>query len=417
MPQAPKILIVTGELSGDMHAAHLVMQLKKLIPDARFYALGSDNLRAVGAEILIDTLTWGSIGIFEGLKRAPRIMRAWKYLRNNIIVEQYDLIIPVDYRVLNLKVLNLCRELGIPSAYYMAPVVWPVKKQGALLFGLDGLLRKLAGGSAREKKNRYSEIAELADLVLVPFPFALEGYRKAGANHRFTGHPLSSLIKLKKTPLQVRVEQGVPARAKIVGLYPASRTHEIRHHLPTVLKAAKKIIQSGRRAWFYLSCASPQYRDAFWGELKKQGLEGQVKLVEGNDWDLMNAADLVVTKTGTICHEATFLKKPMVCFYTLHGAVLEWILKTFVIDFPFVAFPNVIAGREVVPELIQQRFSTENLVLEIEALLDDDERQQNMVEGLGEVRDACGVEHSVLKSAEAIAGLLDERNTDGSSVG
>jgi lipid-A-disaccharide synthase len=400
-----------------MHAAHLVLALRRLLPDTEFDALGSHNLRDAGAEILIDTLKWGSIGIFEALKRAPRLYVAWGNLKKYIETGGYDLVIPVDYRVLNLKVLHLCRELGIPTAYYMAPVTWPVSRQGALLFGLDGMIRRLAGGSSKAGMNRYQEIADTADLVLVPFPFAVNGYKEAGANFRFTGHPLSSLIKVNKTPLQVRVEMRVPGKLPIVGLYPASRTHEIKHHLPTLLGAAKKIVDSGRQIFFYLSCASPEYRDTFVRALRDHDLEGVIRLVDGNDWNLMNAADLVVTKTGTICHEATFLLKPMVCFYTIHGALMEWLLRTFVVDFPFVAFPNVIAGREIVPELIQRRFTVDNLARDITELMDDQDRQSRMIEDLTAVRDECHVRDSVPLAAEAIVDMLENEKLEEARLG
>ncbi|MFH1514468.1 MAG: hypothetical protein ABIG42_03315, partial [bacterium] len=181
MPSAPRILISTGELSGDYHASNLVRAIRKQAPDTVFLGIGSHNMKSAGVEILHDSTDWGGIGVFSSLLKAPEIYRIGRNFIRQIPELDLDLIIVVDYRVFHAAILKGVRHLEIKKLYYFAPVRWPgfePFRLGKLYANLLANLKHINPHLGRETKNRFDALSELADKLILAYPLSIEEYKK-----------------------------------------------------------------------------------------------------------------------------------------------------------------------------------------------------------------------------------------------
>ena len=395
----PLVFISTGDLSGDMHAAYLVARMRQdwaknhpENPELRFAAAGSSHLRDAGVEIWEDSTFWGAIGIFEGMKILPRLLRAKSRLVRRIRKEKPSLVIAVDYRSLNMSLLKDIRRRPDgtiqPAAYYISPVLWwkpgETVERKAIDRAVD-TLKKIPGAKGKGLRDRFEAMAELVDLALVAYPFSLDAYERAGVNYRFIGHPLGQIAlkaaeERKYLSRYAKETQGM----RLVGIAPGSRLHELRYHMPVLRELVDRLGKRYPNLWLYCPIPSPRLE----GPIKEGfGFSGKkITFVPDDCYDLMAASDLLIVKSGTSVQLALLLAVPAVTFYKIGADWMVRLGRRMFQELPYYAFPNLLAGKEVIPEFIQSRFNLANLYVACTELLDDPAVAGHMRAELAELR-------------------------------
>jgi lipid-A-disaccharide synthase len=416
---SPLIVFIAGDLSGDLHASCLLKRLQSDWalkypgrPPIRFAAAGSEHLRSAGAEIWEDATTWGAIGLVEGLKRLPTLIEAKRRLVARIRKEKPDLVIPVDFRAFNMSLLKDIRYRPDGSvqkaAYYIAPVLWASPKEGkarsAVSAAVD-VFRKLPGKAGRGARDRFEALAELVDVALVAYPFSLEAYERAGVNYRYIGHPLGRIAQdeaQKRKYLSVYGSEIGDRR--IVGVALGSRIHELRYHMPVIRELIERLLTRYPDLWVFCPVPSEKFKLLLG---KMFGPVGEkVHFVPDDCYDLMESSELLIFKSGTSIQLALLLAVPAVTFYKLASRWMVALGKKLFQDLPFYAFPNLLAGREVIPEFVQERFTLPNIYVACTELLDDKAKAGHMRAELAEVRKLTMKPDPIGEASEAILELL-----------
>jgi lipid-A-disaccharide synthase len=396
---SPFVFFSAGDLSGDMHAAYLARHLRdewaRRHPGStiRFAAAGSGHLKAAGAEIWEDTTHWGVIGIFEGVKKLPKLLTAKRNLIRRIRREKPDLVIAVDYRGFNMSLLKDIRirpdGSRQPAAYYVSPVLWWSPKKGksrkALSTAVDAA-RKIPGAE-KNTRDRFTALKELVDLALVVYPFSLDAYERAGVNYHYIGHPLGQIaMEVAEEKKYLHKYASEIEGKRLVGIAPGSRLHEIRYHMPILRELVARLLIRYPDLWFY--CPVPDssmekvIRDNFGWVAKK------ITFVPDDCYDLMAESDLLIVKSGTSVQLALLLAVPAVTFYKIGSPWMVKLGKKLFQDIPYYTFPNLLAGREIVPEFVQENFTLPNIYVACTELLDDPAKAGHMRAELAELRKA-----------------------------
>jgi lipid-A-disaccharide synthase len=359
-----KVMIVTGEASGDMHGANLIKAMRVIQPGLSVCGMGGEALIAQGMEPLYDAAKLSVIGLSEVFSHLGDIRAAQRILGRQLEVDRPGLLILIDLPDFNLMLAKKAKKLGIPVFYYISPQVW-------------------AWRSGRVKK-----IKRLVDRMAVIMPFEKDFYRQRGMEVDFVGHPLLDEVKIKGSRTEFLVEHGIKDTGqKIVGILPGSRKKEVAAMLPVFIEAAKLIAKKLDRTTFLLPVA-PTLTDADLTGcgLEKSGLD--IRPIRGDRYDLMAACDAVAAASGTVTLELAILKVPMVVSYRL--SPISYFLGRRFIKVDYASLVNLIAGREVVPELIQENATPGNISVELMKLLVNKDAGALMKKELIEVVDSLG---------------------------
>ncbi len=418
--KSPLVFISAGDISGDMHAAHLVDRMKEEwlgrhpgIP-IRFAAAGASHLQAAGCDLWEDSTFWGVMGIFEGIKILPKLLLAKRRLIKRINREKPDLVIVVDYRTFNLSLLKEIRDrpdgTKQKSAYYISPVLWwtpsETTEHKAVGKAVDQI-RKIPGAAKRGVRDRFEAMADLIDLALVAYPFNLDAYDRAGVNYRYIGHPLGQIAQKMASEGKYLQKYGKMIEGKrLVCVAPGSRTHELRYHLPVLRELLERLNKRYHDLWFYCPVPSPKLekiiRDGFGFEAKK------ITFVPDDCYDLMAESDLLIVKSGTSVQLALLLAVPAVTFYKLTSEWMVKLGKRFFQKLPFIAMPNLLAKREVIPELVQSKFTLPNLYVACTELLDDPAVAGHMRAELAELRKLTMKDDPIGEASRKLCDLLEQ---------
>jgi lipid-A-disaccharide synthase len=358
-----------------MYAARLATALQKRL-DVRIFGMGGPQMRAAGVEIVMDYEAVAVVGITEILKHLPSLLRAM----DRIVVEagrrEPALAILTDFPGFHLRLARKLKAHGIPNVYYICPQFWAWRPWRVNLI-----------------RRRFKK-------ALCIFPFEEEFFSKAGISTEFIGHPLVGAVEVTKDRRQFCEEHGLSSETALVTVLPGSRRGELRHHLPVLQEACARIHEKVP-AQFVIAAAHPQDVD----QLKGGWPPGmRVQVVTGETYNALAAADAAIVSSGTATVEAALLDVPMVVVYrvsALTAALAKPLVRT-----PHFAMVNLIAGRQVVPELVQDNFTPEKVAVEILKLLQDATARSAIRAGLKEVRQRLGAPGAVERAADAIAGLL-----------
>jgi lipid-A-disaccharide synthase len=341
-----KVMIVTGEASGDMHGANLIKAMKAIQPDLAVYGMGGEALVSQGMELLYDAAKLSVIGLLEVFSHLSDIKAAQRILGQRLKEDRPGLLILIDLPDFNLMLAKKAKKLGIPVFYYISPQVW-------------------AWRSGRVKK-----IKRLVDRMAVIMPFEKDFYQQRGMAVDFVGHPLLDEVKSKCSRAEFLVEHGIKENGqKIIGILPGSRKKEVAGMLPVFIEAARLIAKKLDRTTFLLPVA-PTLTDA---DLAGHGLEESgldIRLIRGERYDLMAACDAVVAASGTVTLELAILKVPMVVAYRV--SPISYFLGRRFIKVDYASLVNLIAGREVVTELLQENALSGKISDELLRLLIDE---------------------------------------------
>ncbi|EAX46456.1 lipid-A-disaccharide synthase [Thermosinus carboxydivorans Nor1] len=369
-----KVMLSVGEASGDLHGASLAAALKTLCPDIKLIGMGGQAMRAAGVDIIYDIADLGVIGLVEVLKNLRKLFKLRDFLADYMERERPDVLVVIDYPGFNMRLAKIAKAKGIPVVSYISPSAW-------------------AWGRGRAK-----EVAEVVERVAAIFPFEAEVYREAGANVTFVGHPLLDVVKPSMTKDEAYAYFGADPERPLVLLMPGSRQQEIANLLPVMLAAGEKIAARIADCQFFLPVASTISREMLQNIIGNYKLP--VKLTTDRNYDLMNIAQVAIAASGTATLETALMGVPTVIIYKV--AALTYFLGKFLVKIPYIGLPNIIAGRQVVPELLQDAANPDNVAREALALLMGGARRDQMLRDLTEVRAKLGEAGAVQRVARVV---------------
>ncbi|GBE12948.1 lipid-A-disaccharide synthase [bacterium BMS3Abin13] len=361
-----QIMIVAGEASGDLHGAHLVQAMRELEPGLRFCGLGGRELKAAGVEILYDAARLAVVGLTEVISHLGDLLAARRILLKRMRERQPALLILIDFPDFNLLLAAKAKKLGIPVFYYISPQVWAWRS------------------------GRVRKIGRLADRIGVILPFEQEFYHRRGVQVDFVGHPLMDSVHATMSRDEFLAGRSIDPDKVVVGLLPGSRKKEIISLLPPFLAAARLLTErSGQNFVFLLpraSTISPELLEENGVGRYRDSLD--LRVIDEKRYDLMAACDAVVVASGTVTLELAILGVPTVVTYRFSPRTYH--LGRLLIKLQWFSLVNLIAGRTVIPELLQAQVTPDNIARELRVLLEDREARATMLRGLAEVREKLG---------------------------
>ncbi len=349
-----RIAIVAGETSGDMLGAGLVKSLKERYPDAEFEGIGGPLMQSHGFNSFVPMERLSVMGLVEVLGRLFELLKVRRDLIRYWKKNPPDVFIGIDAPDFNLTLEQKLREAGIKTAHYVSPSVW----------------------AWREK--RVFKIAKAVDLMLTLFPFEAKFYEKHDVPVTFVGHHLADKIPLETPSAPARENLGLDTTRPVVCLMPGSRGGEVARLGQLFLQTAERMLQKRNDLQFIIPAASVERRNQIEAQLAEFPVNLPVKVVLGQSHTCMAAADTILLASGTATLEAMLLKKPMVVSYIVAPLTYK-ILKRLVTQ-EFVSLPNLLAGRELVPEYLQQDATAENLAEALLVRLEDSDAMHQLHE-------------------------------------
>jgi len=374
MPPLP-LLLSAGEASGDMYAAHLATALQKRL-DVRIFGMGGPLMRAAGVDIVMDYEQVAVVGITEILKHLPSLFRAMDSLVSIALERRPALAILTDFPGFHLRLARKLQPKGIRNVYYICPQFWAWRPWRAKL------------------------IAQRFEKALCIFPFEKQFFCNAGVSTEFIGHPLVGSVAPTKDRRIFCEQHDLAPNGHLVAILPGSRAGELAHHLP-VLREACSRINGKLPTQFVVAAANSKDME----QLKSGWPSGlKVRAVAGETYNVLAAADAAIVSSGTATVEAALLDAPMTVVYRVSpmtAALAKPLLRT-----PYYAMVNLIAEKRIVPELVQDDFTPENVAAETLRFLQDSNARAAVRAGLAEVRRRLGPPGAVDRAADAIASLL-----------
>ncbi|MFO7871219.1 MAG: lipid-A-disaccharide synthase [Kiritimatiellia bacterium] len=373
MKDAGEIMVVAGEVSGDMHAAKVVSALRRRLPGARFFGIGGDNMRAEGVDILYHVRDMAVTGLSEVLLRFPFFLRVYKDMVRRIRNRRPDLALFVDYPGFNLRLAGAAHKAGIRTAYYICPQVWAWHR------------------------SRVKKIAGAVDTLITIFPFEEDLFKGTGLNVKFAGHPLAGDARRGggNSP------SDLPWKGQCrVALLPGSRTNEVERLLPSFLSAAEFITAEKPESSFILAAASQEMEEIIRRKLKSAAERAPVEVVAGKTREVLRQAHGAILASGTATLEASLMKCPMVIAYRM--APLSYAVLRRLVRVEHMGMVNIVAGRRVCPELVQGEVTGRKLAEALGPLLQEGPERSRMVTELSRVNDALGGPGAEERAADAI---------------
>lgn len=402
MPQTPfyrepkaesrklKVMIVAGEPSGDLHASHVARQLKARCPDIILFGMGGDQMAAASVQLDLHIRDSAVMGFADVVTVLPMFLRKQAYLKRRIREEHPDVLLLVDFAEFNMPLAKFAQRQGVSVVYYIPPKAWAWRA------------------------NRARKLAKWANVVAAIFPFEAEFYRNSGANAEFVGHPL---VDFAQTPLSTQAarerlhirETADDPEAPVIGLMPGSRRSEIHHIFPVMLKAAANIAQVYPNAQWILPLAPGISRDLIAkhqqelcsGDRVTQPLQiPSIKIVENQTYQAMRASTLLLVTSGTATLEATCIGVPMIILF--RTASVNWHIVKALTPLERSGLPNLIAGRDIVPELLQTELTPTALTALALDFLKHPQKRETQREALQAVYAQLGAAGAAERTAELV---------------
>ena len=337
MTQQVKVIgIVAGEASGDLLASHMMEELKRAVPGVMFIGIGGPKMQAVGMQVLFAQEKLAVRGYVEVLRHYREIMGIRRKLRAYFYAHPPDLFIGIDAPDFNLDLELKLKEHGIPTIHYVSPSIWAWRGE------------------------RIHKIKRAVSHMLALFPFEPPLYEKEGIPVTYVGHPLADMLPLEPNRDAMREQMRLPTQSKVFAFLPGSRQSEVRNLAVTFIDTARIILRKLPEAIFLVPLATVETRRIFEEILRHGGGQNlPIRILFGHAHDAIIAADVVLVASGTATLEVALLKRPMVITYKM-PALSYWLLKPKAYQ-PYFGLPNILAGKFVVPELLQNDATPENL--------------------------------------------------------
>ena len=371
-----KILVSAGEASGDFYASLVVAEIRRRSPSAEFFGCTGPRLRAAGVETVVDAASLAVVGLLEVVSHIPRIYGEYRKLIRTAEGRRPDLAILTDSPDFHLRVARRLKHMGIPVVYLVAPQAWAWRK------------------------GRIPQMRRNLQRLLCIFPFEDEFFRAHGVAATYIGHPLAGLVAPSLTKDEFFKKHRLAAGRPLIAILPGSRKGEAVRHLPAVLDAAERLYRE--RAVNLVLPASATTGASFFKDLVGSS---PVRVIEGESWDAMAHADVALAASGTVTVEAALLGTPMVTYYRVSPP--SWVAGKLLVRVPFYSMVNLVAGRRVVPELMQSQLTGQALAAEAGRLLSDSAARAEMCAGLADVRRKLGQSGPLSPAAQAASIVLD----------
>ncbi len=341
-----------------MYAAGVVKSLQQKLPLATFYGCAGPKLQALGVAPIIDAANLSVVGLAEVVLHLPRIYAEYRKLLRYARQHPPDAAILTDNPDFHLRLARHLRDMHVPVFYLVAPQVWAWRQ------------------------GRVKTIRRLVDKLYCLFPFEEPWFRNRGVNATYIGHPLASIARVTKSKQDFFSAHDLPLDKKMIALLPGSRAGEATRHLPIVLDAVEQLRQ---RFDISVVLATPKgfAQRAVFENFRERFQTLAIKVIENEAWDSMGHADVVLAASGTVTMEAAILGVPMVTYYKV--TALSWFLGRRLVKVPFLSMVNLIAERRIVPELIQNDMTPDNIANEAARLLTDSAAASTMRQDLRQV--------------------------------
>jgi lipid-A-disaccharide synthase len=375
------IAIVAGEASGDLLASLLMEAIKQAVPNVRFVGIGGPKMQAVGMEVLFPLEKLAVNGYLEVLRHYRELVGIRRTLRKRFIAQPPDIFIGVDAPDFNLDLEIALKQRGIPTVHYVSPSIWAWRGE------------------------RIHKIKQAVSHILALFPFEAPLYQQAGVPVTYVGHPLADMLPLVPNRAEMREQMRImPKNAKVFAFLPGSRQSEVRRMARTCIETARLILQKFPEAQFLVPLASRETRSIFEHEIwKLEAHQLPITLLFGHAHDAMIAADGALIASGTATLEAALLKCPMVITYKM-SSLSYWIAKRKQY-LPYFGLPNILSGKFVVPEILQDDATPENLAQALLNLVDNKHAVVELEQTFSKMHETLR-QDTAHKAAEAILPFL-----------
>lgn len=375
-PNKVRFLISAGEASGDMYAARLVAHLQSHYASAEFYGCAGPRLQELGVQPVIDSAKLAVVGLAEVVGHLPRIYREYRKLISFVRKHPPDAAILTDSPDFHLRLARHLKLLKVPVFYLVAPQVWAWRQ------------------------GRVKTIRQRVDQLFCLFPFEEEWFRSRQVDATYIGHPLASAVRTRFSREEFLARHALPADRHLLVLLPGSRTGEAHRHVPVLLDAVE-LLQKDFSLTVLLATPRGFYNRADLATFRERFRALSINIIENETWDSIGHSSLALAASGTVTVEAAILGTPMVTFYKV--SALTWWAGRRLVKAPFLSMVNLIAGRKIVPELIQNDMTAVSLASEAASLLRNPECASQMRADLAEVRSALAFDGDPLLRA---AGLI-----------
>ncbi len=357
-----KILIISGEASGDLHGANLVRAAQKKAPNVVWYGVGSRRMEEAGVRLIADASEISVVGLTEVLLHLPKIYDVLQRIKRFLQEQRPDLLVLIDFPDFNFRVGKIAKKLGIPIVYYISPQVWAWRK------------------------GRIKTIAKLVAAMIVVFPFKVPLYRDAGVDVRFEGHPLTDVVRSTLSQTEAKQMLGLDPARRAVALLPGSRRKEIANLLPDMLAAAEILKTRFPDLQFILPVAPTLSRDVIASFTRVSAVP--VTLIDGRVYDVLRASDAAVVVSGTATLETALMEVPLVIVYRVSR--LSSFIGRLLVRVDHIGLANIVAGKRVVPELVQEAVTPQAIAEAVTPMLADVARAAGIRAELAGIRARLG---------------------------
>jgi lipid-A-disaccharide synthase len=378
-----KVMICAGEASGDLHGASVADDLKTLDPQIELLGMGGSHMRTAGVDIVYDIADIGVMGFVEIVWNLSKFFRLRDYLSKVMDVRRPDVVLLIDYGGFNMALASVAKKKNIPVVYYICPKAW--------VWG----------------KWRAKAIAGWVEKVAAIFPFEAEIYREAGASVEFVGHPLLDIVHPSMDRAAAYRYFGADPQRPLLLLLPGSRYQEVESLLELMLASARKVQQQIPDCQFFLPVAPTIPLERIESVVKASGVP--IVFTRNSTYNLMQIADCAIAASGTVTLEAALMELPSVIVYRVKTATY-WLIRL-VADVSHVGLPNIVTGRRILPELIQNEATAANVSQAALRLMQDSAVRKQVKADLQEVRVKLGGSGAVLRVAKIVMDVAARRKS------
>ncbi len=375
---SPRLMIVAGEASGDLHGANLVTELKKIQPDIDCYGVGGEYMQKAGVDIHVNASELSVVGLVEVIKHYPRLYNILNKMRYELKNNPPDLLVLIDSPDFNLRLAKTAKKLGIKVMYYVSPQIWAWRS------------------------SRIKVIKKCVDIMAVVFPFEVKFYKDAGVHVEYVGHPLVKDAIVTADKDEFFRAENLDANKKLIGIFPGSRVSEIANNFPVLIEAALKLSQQRSDIQFITPVASTLSEDYIQKFINYSKIN--ITTTTSKIYDVINACDAIAAASGTVTLQITLMQTPMLIVYKISPITYKILNK--MVNFTYAGIANVIAGKEICREFIQDDATAKNIALELEKLLSNKSYAAEMRKEMHKIRENLGEKNGSVAAAQLAANLI-----------
>jgi len=368
----PRILISTGEASGDAVGGRLLEEMRKLGFAGEAFAVGSTRLRAAGAEIIADSSTWGALGVYQAVKKAPRLIAGGLGVLRWLKANKPNLVVAIDFGFLNVRVCKRAKRLGLKTFYFLPPGSWRRDRAG-------------------------EDLPEICDAIATQFPWSEKMLREMGANVEWVGHPVTQMVG----------EVATSSERNLLAVLPGSRRHEIELNLPVMSQSVQLLRDAGKLADLDVRIACAPTTDSRWVKgLWTRHCSAEAEVTQDGALATLREAKAAIVCSGTATLEAAICNTPMVVVYVLDKLMVAE-AKLMRLKFDFIAQPSILLNRLVAPELFYVNATAERILQELTPLLvDGSETREQQLADFREIKSLLGPSDAITRAAKMAMKLL-----------